>query len=372
MTTEQYNVHFQSIRELYTRISLLNSNNVKVDEIQGNVLDGSINITTNSPVRRTCDLSLIVTDSSFLVGEDKKIWLDKRFKVEIGIKSIITDEIVWFNKGIYCINQPSLKYNSTTKTLSLQGLDLMCLLDGTLDGNLETLSTKIDVGADISTAIKDTAQGLGGVSNLNIENIDKVTPYDIEKAAGDTVYSVLKELAGLYKNWELFFDENGVLVFQKIKNKINDPIIINFNELQQDLIEDYDIDTDFQNIKNKIIIYGRQFDDGTQIKSIKSNEDPSNPFNINKIGVKSLTLTEQNVFNQEQADTSAEFKLHEHSYLNEKISISCLSIYFLNVNKLVYFNKPEINLVGKYLVTDINIPLSISGLMTFNAYKIYA
>lgn len=371
MNSEQYNVHFQSIREIFIKISLLNSSNIKIDEIQGVVLDGSINITTNSPIRRTCDLSLLVTDSSFLIGEDKKIWINKRVRVEIGIKSIITDEIVWFNKGIYCINQPSLKYNSTTKTLSLQGLDIMCLLDGTLDGNLEALVTRINVGTDISTAIKDTAQNLGGVDNLNIENIGRVTPYTIEKTAGNTVYSILKELADLYKDWDLYFDENGVLVFQKIKNKINDPIIINFAEIQQDLIQDYSIDADFQNVKNKVIIYGKQFDNGIQIKSTKTNEDPNNPFNINKIGVKSITLPNQNAYNQEQADILAEYYLKQYSNLNEKVNITCLPIYFLDVNKLVYFNKPEINLVGKYLITNINIPLSINNLMTFNAYKIY-
>lgn len=373
LNNEQYKVHFQSTRELFIRIFLLNSNNIKVDEMHGVVLDGSINITANSPVRRTCSLSLIVKDSSFLIGEDKKIWIDKRIRIDIGIKNILTDEIEWFNKGVYCLNQPSLRYDSISKTLSLQCLDLMCLLDGTLDGNLEAPITRINVDTDISEAIKDTAEGLGDVdsNNLNIEEINKNTPYTIEKNAGETVYSMLKELAGLYKDWELYFNEKGILTFTKIKNKINDPIIINFEELNKDLIQDYLIDNSFENVKNKVIVYGKQLNDGSKIKSIKTNTDPNNPFNVDKLGEKSITLTDQNVFNQEQGDILAEYYLKQYSNFNETVSITCLPIYFLDVNKLVYFNKPEINLTGKYLITDINIPLSITGLMTFKGYKIY-
>jgi len=366
----EYDVCFQKIREVFVKISLLDNNNKKIGEIQGVTLDGSINITTNSPIRRTCNLSLIVTDSSFLIGEDRKIWLDKRFKLEIGIKHLLTDEIVWFNKGIYAINQPKIHYNSTNKTLDLQGLDLMCNLDGTLSGSLEA-KTIINSSIDITTAIKTTAQSLGDVTRLNIENINKTTPYDIEKQAGDSVYSVLEELKNLYMDWELFFNENGTLIFRKIKNYINDPTILDFNQNNQDLITDYTFNIDFENVRNKIIVYGRQLDNGIQIKSILENTDTNSPFNISKLGEKVLVETNDKLFEQDQADSQAEYKLFIHNNLNESVNIQCLPIYFLDVNKLVSFNLEEINLVGKYLITDITIPLSISSLMSFNAYKVY-
>ncbi len=367
---EQYNLHFQSIRELFIRISLLNTNLTKIDEIQGVVTGGSISVSENSAVRRTCDLDLIIKDSSFLIGEDKKIWIDKRFNLEIGIKSIITDEILWFNMGHYCINSPSISYNATTKNLKLQGLDFMCLLDGTLGGNLETI-TIIDEDTPISQAILSIADILGNVKKLNIENADRDIPFRIEKQAGDTVFSLLEEIKDLYMDWELFFDIDGVLTFRKIKNRVNDPVVLDFADMNRDLIEDYSYNINFENVKNRIIVHGKMLDNGFQAIYTLNNEDVNSIFNQSKIGVIPLVISDENIFNLEQAETRAEYEYWKHNNLNESVNISCLPIYFLRPNLLVNFNLEDIGLSGKYIVTDITIPLDISGRMSFSGYKVY-
>jgi len=367
--SDEYNIHFQSTRTLYIRISLYSSELKKLDEIQGVVLSGNIDMQYDSPIRKSCSISLAVKDSSFLIGEDRKIWVNKIININIGIKNILLDEIVWFNKGFYYIDSPNLKYNSKTKELSFKGLDQMCNLNGTLRGKLET-KIIIDAGTNISTAIKVTAQTLGKINKLNIEEINQVTPYKIEKEATGTIYSVLEELKELYMNFELFFDDNGYLVFRKIKNRIYDSIQYDFSKINKDLITDYSISYDFQNVKNRIVVYGQLRDNTSQIKSVLDNTNINSPFNIDKLGVIPYTIEENTLFTQEQADARAGYEIWKCSSLAEKVDIECLPIYNLNCNNLVYFNLPEIGLEGRYQVSSINCPLGL-GLMNFSAFRVY-
>jgi len=386
-----YQVHFQPIREIYVRLSLLQNYFTiedtkkvrkfrKIGEIQGNAIGGDINIDANSTVRRRCSINLAITDSSFLISEDSKIWLDKWFRVEIGIKNLITDKIVWFNKGIYAINSPSVKYSATEKTLSLEGLDLMCTFEGTLGGSLEAVETKIPVNTPISDAIKTIVTTFGYVSknNLYVEQNTATIPYEIEVQAGDSVYSLLEKIRDLFMDFEMFFDEDGRFIYQKIKSRfvstnpsINDIISYSFLE-ENDLAVDYSVDYKFDNVRNKIITYGKLLNNGLQVKYVLENTDVNSPFNVNKpMGVIPFVFKSDDLFTQEQAQQRCEFEFYKHNNMCETVSIGLIPLYFLDVNLMVEFNKPEINLQGKYLIDSISIQLSHDGVMSLSTHKVY-
>lgn len=394
-------VHLQPVQEKFIRISLLQNffvneeGNIvrrfkKIGEVQGNIISGSIDIgadisnstnTNNSTIRRTCSIDMVITDSSFLVSQNSKIWMDKWFRVELGIRNLKTDNIVWFNKGIFAVNNPAIKYNPSTNVLHIEGLDLMYTLDGTLGGELGMI-TRIPAGTKISDVVKDTVWKLGKISQtqIYIEQNDYELPYDIEKTATDTVYSILEEIRDLYMDWEIFFDEeNGRFIYQKIKNRYvanplpnfeNDVIMFNFLE-EHDLVIDYQLDYDFQNVKNKIIIWGAQLDDGIQIHHELVNDNPDSPFNIDKLGEIIKTIEEDNIFTNDQAEQRARYELWKHNNLCEKVTVLMLPVYFLDVNKLIEFNKPQINLVGKYLIDNISIPFETDGTMNLSAHRVY-
>jgi len=391
ITNEMIELHLQPIQEKLIRISLLQnyfideSGNLvrrfrKIGEIQGNTIGGSINIDANSPIRRTCSIDMVITDSSFLVSENSKIWLDKWFRVELGIRNLKTNKIVWFNKGIYAINNPSIKYNSITKSLHIEGLDLMCTLDGTLGGELGII-TRIPVNVGIPGVLETSVWRLGKISKtqMYIEQNPSPLPYDIEKTPTDTVYSILEEIRDLYMDWEIFFDEDGRFIYQKIRNRYvvnplpnyeNDVIMFNFLE-EHDLVSDYQLNYDFQNVKNKIIIWGAQLDNGIQIHHELVNDNPDSPFSINKLGEIPKTIVEDNIFTDEQAEQRARYELWKHNNLCEKVTVLMLPVYFLDVNKLIEFNKPQINLVGKYLIDNISIPFETDGTMNLSAHRVY-
>ena len=371
ISQEQYNILFQNSREVYIRINLLNSNNKKVDQIEGVTTGGNISLDATSPIRRTCDVKLIITDSSFLIGRDKRIWMDKRVHIEIGLKDIYEDKIIWFDQGKFLINQPSISYSATDNELSFSGVDLMCLFDGKRNGVLPT-KIIIDELTPIHEAIQMSVKTLGKHPNVVIESSDRVVPYKIEKQAGDSIESLIQELAELYMDMEYFIDLNGNFIFQKIKKKTNDSIMFNFTQMPQDLIMSYNTNYDFEGVKNSILTMGKLRDDGVQIMHRSQITDVDNPFHINSsIGIIEDVYSDEKVFNVEQAKARSDYELYLHGNLKQSVSISSVPIYGIDMNRIIYLNKPELEIEGRFLVIGANIPLSVDGDMSIEVIKQY-
>lgn len=370
MTTQQeYRVHFQKSQQKYAKIQILNSKDIIVDEIETEVIGGNNNLDAMSSIRRVCDLELKFK-SNFIPSPSSQIWLNKRFRLWLGIKDILTDEIVWFNRGIYVISNPRIDIQIGNETISIKGYDKSCLLDGTITGELEEKRV-IEEGAPIHELIKDTAI-LGGETKLLIDNHDYTVPYRIEKEAGSTIWELLDELRKLYMDWELYYDVNGYLRFNKIRNKLNDTVIHSFTD--DELITAKTIEIDFENIKNNIIVYGKLLDNGIQVKSQKTITDinsPNSPFTIEKIGKRNLIINDTKYYTDEACTQRANYETWKHTNFNEKVSISCVPLLFLGVNRLVEFNAPEHNLYGKYLIENISLGLKHDDIMHFTAWKVY-
>ena len=372
ITQEYYDVIQQSNRDIFVRLSLLNYQLKKVDEIQGVTLSGSISDDATSDIRHTLSISLIVKDSSFLVSSDKKIWMDKYIKVEIGIKNKKTSQIVYWNKGFFMINQPSISYSPSDNTLSFTGVDLMAKMTGKRNGQLQS-KTVIPVGTPISTAIQTVVKTLGGFPNVVVQQSTNEVPYDITKEAGDTIYSLIDDLRNLYMDNEIFFSVEGIFYYQKITNKINDPIVLNFYELYRDLVLKVGTDWNFENIHNRIIVNGRQLDNGTRITYTLDNTDVNSPFNINtNIGIIPLVINNEKIFTNDQAILQAEYELFKHNNLCNSIDLEVVPIYWLESNQKIYYRNDDLEIDGQYVISNLTIPLTYSETMSIKAYKIYS
>lgn len=123
-------------KEVYAKIISLDFNENPVVEIQGNVSQGSISIDGSSSVRRTCNLTLITNQ----VNVNETDWtLRSKFKVLIGLKNFINpkyDDIIWFKQGTFIITSFNSTQNGQGYSITIQGKDKMCLLNGDVGGNL--------------------------------------------------------------------------------------------------------------------------------------------------------------------------------------------------------------------------------------------
>ena len=261
---DDYNILSQQIITKYIKLEILNFQYNVVDEISGNLTAMSVNIDSESDLRRSCNLTFVVTDASFDVKAGNKIWLDKFCRPWVGYENIYTGKIQWYNQGIYLINSPSWRYNATTHELSLAGLDLASKLTGLRNGELEGIPTKIPAGSSVREAMIAAIE-LAGFTKYTISECKDVdgniiaVPNDIEIAQGGTVWNIVTQLRDILPRYETFFDVDGVFIYQPIPTGSGDPVIID-DTIWPNLLIDESINNDFESVKNYIEVYGRTLD----------------------------------------------------------------------------------------------------------------
>ena len=261
---EDYNVLKQQYIKKYIRLELLDFQYNIVDELSGNMTKCSINVDSNSDLRRSCDLSFVVTTSTFDIKAGSKLWLDKFVRPYVGYENMRTGEIQWYNQGIYLVNNPQWSYNASTNEISMQALDLMSKLTGLRNGNLEGIPTKIAKDENVREAIIKTIE-LGGFTKYICEECKTndgtivPVPYDIEIDVGGTIYDILTELRDIMPNYQIYFDINGVFHYEPIPLAYDDPVLID-DDLFNNVLISENINTDFESVKNYVEVLGHTWD----------------------------------------------------------------------------------------------------------------
>lgn len=261
---EDYNVLKQQYIKKYIRLELLDFQYNIVDELSGNMTKCSINVDSNSDLRRSCDLSFVVTTSTFDIKAGSKIFLDKMVRPYVGYENMRTGEIQWYNQGIYLVNNPQWSYNASTNEISMQALDLMSKLTGLRNGNLEGIPTKIAKDENVREAIIKTIE-LGGFTKYICEECKTKdgtivpVPYDIEIDVGGTIYDVLTGLRDIMPNYQIYFDINGVFHYEPIPLAYDDPVLID-DDLFNNVLISENINTDFESVKNYVEVLGHTWD----------------------------------------------------------------------------------------------------------------
>ena len=261
---EDYNVLKQQYIKKYIRLELLDFQYNIVDELSGNMTKCSINVDSNSDLRRSCDLSFVVTTSTFDIKAGSKLWLDKFVRPYVGYENMRTGEIQWYNQGIYLVNNPQWSYNASTNEISMQALDLMSKLTGLRNGNLEGIPTKIAKDENVREAIIKTIE-LGGFTKYICEECKTKdgtivpVPYDIEIDVGGTIYDILTGLRDIMPNYQIYFDINGVFHYEPIPLAYDDPVLID-DDLFNNVLISENINTDFESVKNYVEVLGHTWD----------------------------------------------------------------------------------------------------------------
>jgi len=172
----------------YARITTLTWDEHPIQQVEGRVTQGSINLDGASAVRRTCSLTMIVDDTN--VGNYH--WgLNTKFKLEIGVKNNVDSnfaDIIWFAQGVYLITSINSSLSTSNFSLSIQGKDKMSLLNGDIGGSI-TAQTHFDSWEEeredgswvitkypIKQIIRDAVHQYGGepFHNIIINDLDEM------------------------------------------------------------------------------------------------------------------------------------------------------------------------------------------------------
>ena len=186
-------------REVYAKIIALNFQEQPIEQIEGQVTQGSINIDGASAVRRTCSLTLVAKDLDI---NDFYWGIKSKFKLEIGLRNTIKNrsygfdadgkeaywgdkypqDIIWFPQGIYAINGFNTSYATNSYTVSISGKDKMCFLNGDLGGSL---TSSIDFG------VEEFYDSVTNSTTFTAIPIKKIIQEAVHFYAGEPYYNIV-------------------------------------------------------------------------------------------------------------------------------------------------------------------------------------
>ena len=401
-------------RQLFIKVEVIDTDNKVIAEVSGSVVNGNYNIDSAAAIRRSCSITFNL-ENGYLPSETSPFWINKRFKLFIGLKQIDNDDIYWFDKGTYAIKDPSVNIAISEKTITINGLDKMALHNGDISGQLE-YATLIEVGKD--TYVHDAVRAImidGGETNLLISNTDLKIPYKIESAIGDTRYDILSELTELFYNYQAYYNLDGYFIFgekpmyQSDNNIIND-IAMNFSQSYTNgllankpynLIVGINREIAYNNIKNKIVVYGGVHKDGYQPRYeiiVDNTTYPNSPYTVEKLNernsdgsliYRTLVVQDDSYIDDGMAQNETDDmeivhaysinlckeramqEIYLHQQATDKVTITCLPIYSLDVNEVIYLNDSESGAFGEYVINNISCGLGVGDTMTINANKLW-
>ena len=283
-TQTDFNLVHQQTKDIYIKVNLLNKQFKILDSFDGNLISDNLSVDNESKQRRSYSCELQVLNPSFLVGRDKKIWIDKYIQVFYGIRNIRTKEVHYWLLGTFSYQSVDYTYDAVTNQLSLKCVDLMADYDGTKNGQLSGYELLIPAGEDIRTSVIGVLKD-AGIDKYYVEDIGKEIPYDLEFNGTVTYCDIWTKICELYDSWEFFFDVDGTFIWRQIPTGLHENVSFDDNFINKIWISE-NRSYDFSTIYNVTEVWGKilelQYDD-------RYTEDTS--FSIeNGIGVYTVML----------------------------------------------------------------------------------
>lgn len=368
-------------------------------------IDVDLNVNYTNGSRRSCTITLNNDRNAFPIDFDN-IWIGQKFKLWMGV---YLDEKTpyYFPQGVFYITNPSDVYNPSSRTVTINGADKWAYLDGTLFGRLSgTYQTSIDT--DLYSAIrgllrlsrfKDDFSATDNKEDMvdpaypmlspvfkdkksELKTIDKETgetvittkyvwecPYTAIVERGGTLADVLLEYATILCA-NIYYDVNGRLVLESMIDTAED-----ITDTNKEILWHYSVDEktflgltqkhDFEKIHNDFIVLGN-IANGYQFKGRVQNRNILSDTCVKKIGLRTKEPYEDNqYYSDEQCVELAKYYAKTDTILQKSGDISSVTLYHLDVNKLVTVSTPNNNMSKElFLVTGFS--LSASGEMTLN------
>lgn len=350
---------------------------------------GQININYQQLTRRSCTLSLINVDKKYRPDENAWFWINRKFKLWLGIELTTTGDTYWFSQGVFYANGVTCDGH----TVNINGVDKGCHLDGTLRTNLLDGNHLIERGSTISTLVKRTL-----LLNDGVFPIDPISPIvdmqfnhiktetDISINDGEYIGSLFTNIGDSYGS-DIYYDTEGRLnLIHSIENNSPDGYLylgsryhftdVDANYSASSLQYNYEVVnavTVFTNISAKD-------KDGNDIENVSYtayNTNPLSPLNIKSIGIRRMDaveikyidgLTHQKM--TQRCKEYAEYLLRRKTMLQLSVSFNSIIIPHLDVNNVVTItdNLKELN-AERFVVQSITLPLS-AGEMNIQAVSI--
>ena len=367
ITTQDFLLYKQRNLPIYLKINLLNSNRKIIDSIEGVVTSCSIQIDANSAIRRTANISFYIKDNTYIANPNSRIWIDKLAKLYVGYLYFKTNEIIWYDLGLYTFSDTNFSYDASSKFGSVSCVDLMATLNGDKGGKINAGSIVIPANSVIRDAIISIITQNGGVSQYYVESVPDNTPYDLSFPNGSTVYDITSKIQNLYPSYQQYFDVEGTYIYESIPSCESDPCFVDYHFFEG-LVVSEQCTINLNEVKNVVTVWG-----SNGLNATWKDKNPDSPYYIGTIGEHEEVLCGgdfDNITTQEQCDERAAYEGWLRTRLNDGYNIEMLAVPWMDVNKKITYKSLMTNEISFYITKNISMDI-MSGLMSMNIIKFY-
>lgn len=296
------------------------------------------------------------------------LWAGTRIRLDMGIE-LPSGEQIWVEKGIFVVRttEPNLTPDDTSVSISCA--DKFSLFEdktGTLD-----VAYEVPVNSDIEQVVRDLLRmNMGDGHPFDTKDIvfhssfkGAVTQMTIEKSAGDTIGSILLDLA-TQLGAEVFYNSMGNLTFIPTNEAGLDadkPLLYDYEAESADT-SGLNFSFDLSSIVNRVIVIGSSANGGV-VSAVAVNDDPGSPLCVQRIGYRTdNVINDSNISTNMLADERARYELRKRLVLKSSTSLNVVYNPLLTVNNLIAISSEFYGLVHeKFLIQSVNYPLDYSG-----------
>lgn len=316
--------------------------------------------------RRTLSFSLYNYSGKYSPNINN-FWVGTRLKLDMGVE-LSSGATVWFSKGVYIINQATPTLKQGEKTVSISASDKFCVFENKT-GILES-GYEIETGAYIEDVINSILRmDIGNSQVFDPKPIiyhssfkGKTVQATISKSAGDTLGSILTELA-TQLSAEIFYNSNGNLVLSPATVVTNDgdkPCIWDFKTEDGDL-DQLSFAMNYSNIINRIVVTGSS--ENGVVQAVAVNNDPRSPVCYQRIGLRTGSIiNDSNIYSDQLAQERAVYELRQQLLIQTSSSANTTFNPFLEVNNVITISDDFFDYnKERFLIQSVSCSLDYTG-----------
>lgn len=365
----------QNIRRPVYKIELLNSiDETPYETIEDVVVNdsGSLSISLNEGVRRTCNLNLINKNNKFNQYFDN-LSIGSKFRLHLG--DIINGVTYYFEQGVFIFDDPTILSQTSNLTVEISGTDKWSMLNGVNGGILDGTYT-IPSGTLVGKLIKDTLNlqivndPISPLIDVSLQSV--TTTYDITKEAGASVADIFLEVA-LNISAYIYYDEIGRLVLKPVEYDDFKGSVYNFTR------DDYNYlgaskKYSYSEIFNSVLVIADNTNtDLPPIKSEAINNDLTDANSVPNVGFKKTKLITdytKGITTLKLAQERVAWELKKVKAKQSIVSMTCLPLYNLDVNQIITISDNKLSSDReRFLINSISMPIGTSGSATLDVVK---
>lgn len=338
---------------------------------------GSLNINYNQGQRRSLNFELNNSDGRFTPSPFGLIWINTKFRLELGMELPNGDE-VYTPAGVFVISNPNTAHIGAQRTVSFQCYDKFALLDGTLGGVLDSVY-EVPENSSIPNAIQNILSFSGG-NGLQIDTkpllydstLETRTQTIISKSPNDSLGDIIIELANMV-GADVWYDVEGNLRIQAGQQEagyFSQSPLWHYTDHELEYISS-DITYSFDLVKNRVIIVGCNVNGDYIYEGIAENHNAQSPTRIELIGTKNLYYEDANIYSEELANQRARYELNRLSILQQTVTMQSTYLIHLDVNKCIDITDETYGFYKeKFVIQSLNIPLGFDSTITLNCTNV--